>query len=186
MYDHVFMDSGGSPEEIRNITFQQKFTSIPFYDLSLITPEIFLKYGPALISMKVYQEFRDPSTSIYHSSLKHQPIEQPKSQIDIPSFNGLQLKKVPPFYDHDFGGHAMIIIGVAKKGNENFFILQNWWAEKQFLLVSMQYLISCDARIEFIQGRQVSLGNKFRITNQTLIQTLDNQVSEIVYDDIYY
>lgn len=49
------------------------------------------------------------------------------------------------------GRHAMALVGHrTSAGGKSFFLLQNWWKDKQFVEVDIDYLSACGAYIRFI------------------------------------
>lgn len=59
------------------------------------------------------------------------------------------------------GRHSMALVGhrFDKKKRKLYYLLQNWWKEKQFVEVDMDYLIMCGAYIRFIQTPQDAIPN---------------------------
>jgi hypothetical protein len=55
------------------------------------------------------------------------------------------------------GWHAMVLIGVRidEAGNK-FFLLQNWWAQRQFIEVSLSYLEQSNATLYYVKTPQTS------------------------------
>ena len=48
------------------------------------------------------------------------------------------------------GLHAMAVVGHREEGGTHYFLLQNWWAGKQFVEVSEEYLDSSGASFSFV------------------------------------
>ena len=55
-----------------------------------------------------------------------------------------------PFIGH----HAMVLIGIRKviSTGKQWYLLQNWWKDMQFVEVSQEYMDHCGARLTFVAG----------------------------------
>jgi hypothetical protein len=88
-------------------------------------------YGPAIIKMFVGDDFKRKNQYTYEG--------QP-----------------PQCADDDKEGHAMLLVGVMKVGDDDkcvegtdlFFILQNFWQDKQFVMVRRDYFQACSVSQE--------------------------------------
>ena len=131
LYRHIFNDKGGNSKMF--------LESILHKDSNLITsfikeiPDNFGKYGPGLIStFKVYNDFMDEHRKFYGT----------------------------PEGDYN-GYHSMVLVGWRKEGEKLFFLLQNWWASKQFVEIDDVYLQKSTAIITFIETPQESIPGTF-------------------------
>ena len=52
------------------------------------------------------------------------------------------------------GSHAMIIIGVRKTAERDFYLLQNWWRNQPFVEVDKQYMIECEPSCWYVPTPQ--------------------------------
>jgi hypothetical protein len=61
------------------------------------------------------------------------------------------------------GFHAMVLVGhrYEKCKNKLYFLLQNWWKNKQFIEVDEDYLEISGANITFIKTPQFSIPDQF-------------------------
>lgn len=48
------------------------------------------------------------------------------------------------------GLHAMVLVGFRQEGERSFFLLQNWWKDKQFVELDEVYLAACKPRFSFV------------------------------------
>jgi hypothetical protein len=84
----------------------------------------FQLYGPGLVSLfAIYDDFCKTDQFHYHG---------------IPTGT---------FHGH----HAMVLVGYKVVDGQDFFLLQNWWKEKQYVEVSSSYLIASQAIVHFVQ-----------------------------------
>jgi hypothetical protein len=75
-------------------------------------------YGPGLVSnFHVHEDFYDSEVSSHRGS----PIGALK------------------------GRHSMVLIGHRLEGDNDIYLLQNWWKSKQFVEVDHNYLKRCNA-----------------------------------------
>ncbi|KAJ9462498.1 hypothetical protein DIPPA_25573 [Diplonema papillatum] len=70
-------------------------------------------------------------------------VEPAFQQADGTSYDGALTEK-------SLGQHAMAVVGHRKEDNKHYFLLQNWWIEKQFVEVSQDYLASSGASVSFV------------------------------------
>lgn len=90
-------------------------------------PEMMKHYGPLLVSkFEVFADFMDPKIKLHEG----QPTGERR------------------------GFHAMLVVGTKQAGDKLHFLLQNWWLEKQFVVVDMEYLKACNANLHFIETTQ--------------------------------
>jgi hypothetical protein len=57
------------------------------------------------------------------------------------------------------GLHAMVLVGHRKEGDDNRYLLQNWWKSKPFVEVDAKYLKTCGAIIHFVETPQYEMGS---------------------------
>ena len=55
------------------------------------------------------------------------------------------------------GAHAMVMVGARRDDSGQYFLLQNWWKEKQFVEVSEAYLQHCSATVFFVETPQTGV-----------------------------
>jgi len=57
------------------------------------------------------------------------------------------------------GRHAMVLIGYRIVDGNKRYLLQNWWKTKPYIEVDVDYLLSSDATVHFIQEKQLEMGD---------------------------
>eukprot|EP00760_Papus_ankaliazontas_P008271 PhM_4_TR13717/c1_g1_i1/m.29260 len=130
---HIFDDKGGNSRAMLKSILQPG--SVVFASRSNFYAEHLKHYGPGLVStFMVHEEFL-PS----HGSFSHRgkPTTTP------------------------VGLHAMVLVGARTEGGQDYFLLQNWWNEKQFVEVDADYLENCDATVSFVKTPQTSIPDEF-------------------------
>eukprot|EP00634_Sargassococcus_sp_CCMP2135_P008617 CAMPEP_0198649432 /NCGR_PEP_ID=MMETSP1467-20131203/4274_1 /TAXON_ID=1462469 /ORGANISM="unid. sp., Strain CCMP2135" /LENGTH=103 /DNA_ID=CAMNT_0044385225 /DNA_START=15 /DNA_END=326 /DNA_ORIENTATION=- len=66
----------------------------------------------------------------------------------------------------------MALVGARRDENDNvFFLLQNWWLEKQFVEVDLEYLKACGATLYFVETPQLSVSTDFPTHAGHIMQT---------------
>eukprot|EP00300_Choanocystis_sp_HF-7_P028211 c33648_g1_i1.p1 GENE.c33648_g1_i1~~c33648_g1_i1.p1 ORF type:complete len:273 (+),score=25.49 c33648_g1_i1:3-821(+) len=115
-------------------------TKISYLSPSNVT-EIFLReHGPCLVSQfMVYDEFaRSPQ---------------------------LEFCGVPDSRANEVGRHAMVLVGTrVDEGGTRHFLLQNWWASKQFIDVDETYLDHCcNALVYYVGTPQHRIPERFPV-----------------------
>jgi hypothetical protein len=73
---------------------------------------------------------------------------QPFTRSTLASFAG------KPTFAGTEGVHTMLIVGARHVGDAYYFLLQNWYNEKQFVEVSAEYLAYCLASMFFVPTTQ--------------------------------
>jgi hypothetical protein len=69
------------------------------------------------------------------------------------------------------GLHAMVLVGYRKVDNGDYrYLLQNWWAEKPYVEVDLQYLTSSRATARFIVEEQKDTGS-YECTMDVLVES---------------
>ena len=61
----------------------------------------------------------------------------------------------------DVGLHAMAVVGHREEGGTHYFLLQNWWAGKQFVEVSEEYLSSSRVSVSFVTAPVCQIPAKY-------------------------
>jgi hypothetical protein len=58
--------------------------------------------------------------------------------------------------------HAMVLVGTrTDQAGKRHFLLQNWWAKKQFVDVDIDYMLHCKGKIYFVTTRQTHIPSKY-------------------------
>ena len=124
MENYIFRDFGGSSQQALKSILQPG--SIVSAGSKELAPELLTKYGPALVNnFKVHEDFLDRNV--------HKHTGQPIGDIE--------------------GMLAMALVGSRRDpttGNV-FFLLQNWWVNKQFVEVDLEYLKGCGATLYYVE-----------------------------------
>ena len=79
---------------------------------------------------------------------------EPAFLQDGTSYHGTVTKR-------DVGRHAMAVVGHREEGGTHHFLLQNWWAGKQFVEVSEEYLDSSGASVSFVTAPVCEIHAKY-------------------------
>lgn len=90
------------------------------------TVEMLKTYGPAIVSMSVGKDFSNRNQWRYKG-------------------------KRPDYAETEVEGHGMLLVGIVKSGEDEqlcagkdvYFILQNFWEDKQFVMVRRDYFLQC-------------------------------------------
>ena len=61
--------------------------------------------------------------------------------------------------------HAMVLVGARKEGGKHYFLLQNWWKQKQFVEVDVDCLKSRGATVYFVETPQTKIPKSFPQTH---------------------
>jgi hypothetical protein len=131
---HFLMYCGSSLEILRSIL--PPGSSIEINSICGIEPDIIKKYGPALImSFRVHSDFLDEGVLV-HSGLPTGP------------FVGL---------------HSMLLVGVKGTGESKAFMVQNWWRKKQFVQVSVSYMLDCMPLLYFVRTPQTEIAERYPV-----------------------
>ena len=130
--DHIFNDKGGSSHTMLK-SILEPGSIISSSKLPLIEQDL-KEFGPILVSgFEVFEDFHKAELSSYHGN-------------PVGKFLGL---------------HAMIIIGSRTKENKNFYLLQNWWKQMQFVEVDEVYLKHCNPTLYYVETPQYKIPDKF-------------------------
>ena len=63
--------------------------------------------------------------------------------------------------EREVGRHAMAVVGHREEGGTHHFLLQNWWAGKQFVEVSEEYLSSSGTSVSFVTAPVCQIPAKY-------------------------
>jgi hypothetical protein len=153
--DHIFHDKGSSSETFLESILQPNSLLLPIA-VSRITQNDFTTYGPALVAhFKVFDDlYRSKSCT----------------------FDEVPVKRVYK------GLHAMVLIGM-REGNSRFFLLQNWWKNRQFIEVSENYLEHSGTTIYFIKTPQSQIPNVFDVSHSHFAETEAVDLAEKLDDE---
>lgn len=130
---HIFHNSGGRSERelLRILKPGSIVKPVNVNDISGVIHNL-KEYGPALVSnFKVFPDFEN------NNQHKH---------------TGSHNKGNP-----DKGSHAMVLVGYKVEEGNHFFLMQNWWLKKQFVEVDHDYLLSCQAKLFFVETEQPNI-----------------------------
>jgi len=142
-------DTGG-----HSVRFLKGITALPDDDIeslifsSVVTPqtvaEYFDKHGPGLVSgFSVHQDFYD---------------------------KGVTFEGIPQ--GEDRGGHCMVLVGYVKDNKGLFkFILQNWWRDRHFILMSQDYFKACSPTISFVMTDLVYIPKDLPTISASYLET---------------
>jgi len=129
---YIFDDAGGDSK-----TFLRKILEpgsiVNSFNWRIV--KAFKKYGVGLVScFEVHEDFLNTH--------KHKHKGQPKG--------------------NHIGNHAMALVGHRTSGRGKLYLLlQNWWKNKQFIEVDLNYLKNCNAIISFIETPQTQIPTNF-------------------------
>jgi len=130
---HIFEDDGG-PSDImlKGILQPNSFVLGCGYDQ---VEARLRKYGPLLVCrFEVYDDFYN------NNHIHHGPNVGTKFE----------------------GYHAMVLIGVRTDSKGNiFYLLQNWWPQKQFVEIDEPYLKICQPALFYVETPQNSIPTQF-------------------------
>lgn len=59
--------------------------------------------------------------------------------------------------DSKGSGHAMVMVGYKYDEGKHWFLLQNWWLEKQFVEMDIEYLASCSPSLHWVTTEQTEI-----------------------------
>jgi hypothetical protein len=114
-------------------------TSCPLKDLLEL-------HGPALVSMfRLEKRFYQRNDNIDNA------------QPELSFFDGELIRTAA----NDKTRHAMVLVGTRLVGDEWRLLLQNWWPNMQFVEVSREYFLSCEAVLTFVDGVQDKIPERY-------------------------
>lgn len=135
--DYIFNESGNSVSLLKNIL--QKNTRISTCSLADIDRDFLSKYGPTLVTgFQTDENFKNGNKSSY---------------VNISCDNSTSIVDTT----------SMLICGCRVENNKTYYLLQNWWNQKQFIEVDYQYMESCNPFYYYVQTpqRNFSSNTKF-------------------------
>lgn len=103
----------------------------------MLSHTTFERYGPGLVSgFKVFDDFLTEGKYSYIGQ-PHGHRYRPRDRIS-----------------DEVGGytetHSMVAVGYREANGTKYFLLQNWWQNKQFVEVDKEYLTRCGGVMYFI------------------------------------
>jgi len=126
LYEYIIEDAGDTFEKVLDKLLDGDYDVPPDYgDMAFDTYVQKLKlHGPAIVKMFIGEDFHAKNKYVYKGS----PARGAKIE-----------------------GHAMLLVGVMRvgadefmvEGTDMFFILQNFWKDKQFVMVRRDYFREC-------------------------------------------
>jgi hypothetical protein len=132
---HIIDDEGGNSFDFlqRILEPGSIITNVPSRSVDKSMLE---RYGPALVHhFCVYEDFKVLGNLSY---------------LNLP-------------YGTLIGRHSMLLVGIRTQGQKKVFLLQNWWAKKQFVEVSSEYFTACKGQITFVETRQTRIPSAFPV-----------------------
>jgi hypothetical protein len=133
LYEHIFNAKGGSAPGVLRFILQPG-SVVSNWPAVLLDQTRLEKFGPHLLAtFMVHEDF------MYHDKF---------------SYRGKPSGK-------RVGLHAMVIIGVRMEGTSKVFLVQNWWAKKQFVEMDEEYMESCEGIPMFVETRQTEIPKQF-------------------------
>ena len=137
LYQHIWNDKGGDSFDFLKRILKKKPKSRNILHCSNMNDfdsmDVYLdSYGPGLVSgFAVAKDFI--STDWQHLG-----------DYEVEQFEGR---------------HAMVLVGYRVVGGKKRYLLQNWWKDKPYVEVDVDYLLSSDATIHFILEEQLEMGD---------------------------
>lgn len=147
---HIIYNNGGNSFlELKMILEHgSKYAHVYFDTDEDVVPAIvknLRNYGPALVSNFLVQpDFCDTSIRKHHG---------PANII---------------FNDN---GHAMVMVGYREEDGKHYFLLQNWWLDKQFVEVDIEYLSSCSPSLHWVVTEQKGIPTNLPTNFGTWLET---------------
>jgi hypothetical protein len=136
LQSHIFADEGGSSYSMLERILMPNST-ISATDLALAGDRL-KKFGPLLISGFV----------VHKGDFYRQ---------DRLTFDGKPAGDIK-------GRHAMTIVGHRKDGDgKEWFLVQNWWPQMQFVEISAEYLEACKATLYYVETPQTEIPKNFPV-----------------------
>eukprot|EP01129_Flabellula_baltica_P004784 TRINITY_DN1699_c0_g1_i1.p1 TRINITY_DN1699_c0_g1~~TRINITY_DN1699_c0_g1_i1.p1 ORF type:complete len:201 (+),score=38.20 TRINITY_DN1699_c0_g1_i1:632-1234(+) len=136
---HIFNDEGGSSKAMLEYILEPGSKTGIVGTSELNNTEKYLKeYGPLLVAaFRVHSDFLNSTRYIYHGKTTGKLV----------------------------GYHAMVVIGTRTDKNRKMsFLLQNWWKEKQFVEVDLEYLRNSQSELVYVTTPQHTIPTKFPTT----------------------
>ncbi len=126
----IFYNEGGdSAYQVDNILIPDpEISPIARKNYTMDTMKV---YGPCLVSkFKVFKDFQQGDQVMFHGK--------------PPNKNKNNLMRC----------HGMIMIGFREDQGKRYFLLQNWWAKKQFIEVDFEYQNECNPLLSYVETPQ--------------------------------
>lgn len=136
IYNFLVIGKGSSSRHlIEKLVGKENIIDVP---LDEISEETFKQFGPCLCSnFHVFSEFMD-SNKIFYDHEKHVALEKQKVQKSVPSFNGYGRENVSARLV--WSSHSMLAVGLYDYFGKRVLKFQNWWANKQLIFTSKNYV----------------------------------------------
>eukprot|EP00050_Salpingoeca_kvevrii_P004545 m.255373 g.255373 ORF g.255373 m.255373 type:complete len:141 (-) comp11011_c0_seq20:332-754(-) len=76
------------------------------------------------------------------------------------------------FHPSLLGMHAMVIVGFKRPENGKLlFLVQNWWAQKQFVVMDENYLQACGGSLAAIETPQRNVPDEMPTVTGRIVET---------------
>lgn len=147
---HIIYNNGGNSFlELKMILEQDsKYNHVYFDTEEDVVPLIITnlrKYGPALVSnFNVQDDFGNVHKRKHYGTITREPNDN---------------------------GHAMVLVGYREEDGKHYFLLQNWWLEKQFVEVDIDYLSSCSPSLHWVTTEQKGIPKELPTNFGTWLET---------------
>jgi hypothetical protein len=168
-----------------SVSFFSRITGIPIEDLCSISFGKKKSQNPVFFNnctswaWDTYVELREPglvSDFLIESAFvdeRNSVFDYEVEKAEFSSYARSKNRDVPV-------KHSMVLIGAhrEKETGKVWFLLQNFWRDKYFRLVSAEYLASCKAKISFVaDDEDVSLKGSHKTVDAMYVET-DLEVEE--------
>ena len=153
---HIFNNKGGNSVAMLKRLLEPNSMISSAFD-SVKWDQCLKQYGPALVSQfEVFDDFADQTTHVHHGS----------------STTGQSR-----------GMHSMVLVGARKEGGKHYFLLQNWWKQKQFVEVDVDYMESRGATIYFVKTPQTKIPKSFPQTHGIFAENEMDKEEDYMMED---
>jgi hypothetical protein len=154
LFRHIFTNEGGtSLAFLHTILLPEINRTIPCDPVD--APMLFSQFGQFLVSgFCVRRQFRDSADKLHF----YGPVP-PETLLDGP--------------DTVIGRHAMVGLAVrsdTKTGNI-YFLLQNWWSQRQFIEIDLEYMLASRAVLHFVAHPQPHIPRCFETQTGRFFET---------------
>lgn len=153
---HIFEDKGGDSRSMLEYILMNDSIVISTGDIR----NNLEAFGPGLVSFfKVHKDFTDKTI--------HSHVGVPVGEL--------------------VGLHAMVLIGhrVGIDGKV-FYLLQNWWKDKQFVEVDQEYFKRCNPTVYFVETPQTEIPSRFQTCCPCQYAESENLDKEEKYSALEY
>jgi hypothetical protein len=153
---HIFEDYGGSSlGMLKHILMPNSFV---FASDPMMWEQGLKDYGPGLVShFEVHPDFRKVALSSHHGPVTKR-AQQP-------------------------GMQAMVLVGSRDVSGKKYFLLQNWWKQKQFLEVDIDYMKSCNATVSFVETPQTEIPSQFSTQHSIFAESELDKREQYMFED---